>query len=792
MPDSEEVDAGASPAVVGSSTGKEPIASPSAVRRFPDGGTGAGPSDRSSSPSALQMGWLEVTTATERLREIDAARGNTPLKRPVSGAGGAFFVEEPVDSDSARHRDRGWSARGSAGAGPSSSFSGDRNIPRSLDARDESPRTGTALWRIAQKKLRTVAAFQKSLVPRGAGDPRSGDDGAAGARAGPSDVTANMDAQMDAWLRQTVERMPVKPDHISGVRGPLMNVSKVDDKTVDVTMTTSFRAHFSQPISKLGATVATGAKGEGGLPELEGPPSPGTDRRARIREIGDEPLDGFSAREDEPDEPLRVFPEEGALVAVGGRLGGGGSIPGADGRFAIMSPDDYVGRGDGSGGSPGVGSPAAGSAATNRDGAASVRATDVALYHSMGEWEMRPSDLRLLERIAVGGFAEVFRATWKGTMVAVKQLLERGPDVVARLREEALVLARLRHPNLLLFMGWCAEPPLIATEFMRRGSLHNILRRNGGPLSPPRTHHVAVSVARGMQYLHSRAQPILHLDLKSPNILLDDKWRVKIADFGLARVRRNTLLSGRSNFHGTPEWMAPEMLRAERYDERADVYSFGVVLWELLSAQTPWNELHPMQVVAVVGYSERRLTLPPAATAFADENLVTRVIGDLFWECASKDQGARPTFDDALGRLERAPNLLLPGPAPRFSVHAGEMGRAPGPERGAGPGPVPATTRETYATATTEPRVSVPPSPLRRREGADAGPASASDETGARQGGLRIEEILEELGPASDARASSIPGGGGPDAETNSVDEEAREARGTRDAGYVVHEDEHE
>ena len=316
------------------------------------------------------MGWLEVTTATERLREIDAARGNTPLKRPVSGAGGAFFVEEPVDSDSARHRDRGWSARGSAGAGPSSSFSGDRNIPRSLDARDESPRTGTALWRIAQKKLRTVAAFQKSLVPRGAGDPRSGDDGAAGARAGPSDVTANMDAQMDAWLRQTVERMPVKPDHISGVRGPLMNVSKVDDKTVDVTMTTSFRAHFSQPISKLGATVATGAKGEGGLPELEGPPSPGTDRRARIREIGDEPLDGFSAREDEPGEPLRVFPEEGALVAVGGRLGGGGSIPGADGRFAIMSPDDYVGRGDGSGGSPGIGSPVAGSTATNRDGAA--------------------------------------------------------------------------------------------------------------------------------------------------------------------------------------------------------------------------------------------------------------------------------------------------------------------------------------------------------------------------------------------------------------------------------------
>ena len=154
----------------------------------------------------------------------------------------------------------------------------------------------------------------------------------------------------------------------------------------------------------------------------------------------------------------------------------------------------------------------------------------------------------------------------------------------------------------------------------------------------------------------------MHLDLKSPNILVDDKWRVKIADFGLARARRNTLVSGRSGFHGTPEWMAPEMLRAEDYDEKADSYSYGVVLWELLAAQTPWNELHPMQVVAVVGYSDRRLTLPPEARDFAGENLVTRALADLFWECASKSPIARPGFDEILERLERAPGMLLPGP----------------------------------------------------------------------------------------------------------------------------------
>lgn len=290
------------------------------------------------------------------------------------------------------------------------------------------------------------------------------------------------------------------------------------------------------------------------------------------------------------------------------------------------------------------------------DAAAGVRAA--------AEWTIAPDELRLRERVAVGGFAEVFRGTWNGTTVAVKQLLERGPDVVDRLREEVLTLCRLRHPNLLLFMGWCADPPLIATEFMRRGSLHSILRGNGGHLGAPRTHHAAVSVAKGMQYLHSRAPPILHLDLKSPNILVDDKWRVKIADFGLARARRNTLVSGRSGFHGTPEWMAPEMLRAEDYDEKADSYSYGVVLWELLAAQTPWNELHPMQVVAVVGYSDRRLTLPPEARDFAGENLVTRALADLFWECASKSPIARPGFDEILERLERAPGMLLPGPEP--------------------------------------------------------------------------------------------------------------------------------
>jgi serine/threonine protein kinase len=112
---------------------------------------------------------------------------------------------------------------------------------------------------------------------------------------------------------------------------------------------------------------------------------------------------------------------------------------------------------------------------------------------------------------------------------------------------------------------------------MHRGCLFKIIARGGRkPLDPRLQRSIAISVARGMAYLHSRSPPLLHMDLKSPNILVDDKWRIKIADFGLSKVKRSTVLSTAAG--GTAEWMAPEVLRSEPCDGiKADVYSYGVV-----------------------------------------------------------------------------------------------------------------------------------------------------------------------------------------------------------------------
>ena len=89
---------------------------------------------------------------------------------------------------------------------------------------------------------------------------------------------------------------------------------------------------------------------------------------------------------------------------------------------------------------------------------------------------------------------------------------------------------------------------------------------------------MAYDVAKGMNYLHKRNPPIVHRDLKSPNLLVDKKYTVKVCDFGLSRLKANTFLSSKSAA-GTPEWMAPEVLRDEPSNEKSDVYSFGVILW---------------------------------------------------------------------------------------------------------------------------------------------------------------------------------------------------------------------
>lgn len=145
----------------------------------------------------------------------------------------------------------------------------------------------------------------------------------------------------------------------------------------------------------------------------------------------------------------------------------------------------------------------------------------------------------------------------------------------------------LRHPNIVLFYGACVKYPDLALvlEFCERKSLMNLLADKSVPLSWMDKRRIALEIARGMNYLHSFQPPIIHRDLKSLNVLIDEHLRAKIGDFGWTRPKADKMTAK----IGTFQWMAPEVITSESYSEKADVYSFGIILWEIATREPPYR-----------------------------------------------------------------------------------------------------------------------------------------------------------------------------------------------------------
>ncbi|XP_029146572.1 serine/threonine-protein kinase CTR1 isoform X2 [Arachis hypogaea] len=259
------------------------------------------------------------------------------------------------------------------------------------------------------------------------------------------------------------------------------------------------------------------------------------------------------------------------------------------------------------------------------------------------------SELVLKENIGAGSFGTVIRADWRGSDVAVKILKVQDFDSerIEEFLKEVSLMKRMRHPNIVLLMGAVFQPPRlsIVTEYLSRGSLYELLRMPGVgiSLSEMRRLSMAYDVASGMNYLHQMRPPIVHGDLKSPNLLVDNTYTVKVADFGLSRTKANTFLSSKTAA-GTPEWMAPEVILGKPSNEKCDVFSFAVILWELVTLEQPWRQLNPSQVVAAVGFMDQRLEIPSHVNP-----QVTALI-ELCWDT---DPTRRPSFSHVMKRLRQ-------------------------------------------------------------------------------------------------------------------------------------------
>ncbi|PWA59556.1 serine/threonine-protein kinase CTR1 [Artemisia annua] len=266
------------------------------------------------------------------------------------------------------------------------------------------------------------------------------------------------------------------------------------------------------------------------------------------------------------------------------------------------------------------------------------------------DWlEIAWADLHIKERIGAGSFGTVYRSEWHGSDVAVKVLTAQDlhDNQMREFLREVSIMKRVRHPNVVLFMGAVTmHPPFsIVTEYLPRGSLFRLLHHpaSGEVISMKRRMHMALDVAKGINYLHCLNPPIVHSDLKSPNLLVDKNWTVKVCDFGLSRFKADTIISSKA-ITGTPEWMAPEVLRGEPADEKSDVYSFGVILWELLTMQLPWNGLGAAQVVGAVAFQNRKLAIPANTSP---------ILASLMESCWADDPVERPSFTSIMSTLKK-------------------------------------------------------------------------------------------------------------------------------------------
>ncbi|KAK9075552.1 hypothetical protein SSX86_003877 [Deinandra increscens subsp. villosa] len=257
------------------------------------------------------------------------------------------------------------------------------------------------------------------------------------------------------------------------------------------------------------------------------------------------------------------------------------------------------------------------------------------------EWDIDFSELTVGTRVGIGFFGEVFRGIWNGTEVAIKVFLEQ--DLTAENMEdfcnEISVLSRLRHPNVILFLGACTRPPHLSmvTEYMEMGSLYYLIHLSGQKkkLSWRRRLKMLRDICRGLMCIHR--MKIAHRDIKSANCLVNKHWTVKICDFGLSRMMTESPIK-ESSSAGTPEWMAPELIRNEPFTEKCDIFSLGVIIWELCTLNRPWEGLPPERVVYSVANEGSRLEIP--------EGPLGRLIADCWAE-----PHERPSCEDILTRL---------------------------------------------------------------------------------------------------------------------------------------------
>ncbi|CAI9770180.1 unnamed protein product [Fraxinus pennsylvanica] len=269
--------------------------------------------------------------------------------------------------------------------------------------------------------------------------------------------------------------------------------------------------------------------------------------------------------------------------------------------------------------------------------------------------------------IGSGGYGKVYKgAISSGQLVAIKRAQQGSMQGSSEFKTEIELLSRIHHKNVVSLVGFCYDQAeqMLVYEYISNGTLRDCLSaakftgKIGFKLDWSRRLTIALDAARGLSYLHELANPpIIHRDIKSNNILMDDHFNAKVADFGLSKLMGDT---GKgyvtTQVKGTLGYMDPEYYMTQQLTEKSDVYSFGVVLLELITAKAPIN--HGKHIVRVVqealddpeGSENLNKILDPAMGSGSHVGLKKFV--DLAMSCVGESAVDRPTMGEVVREIE--------------------------------------------------------------------------------------------------------------------------------------------